>query len=165
MNNNKWKGTAELAGVAAIVASLIFVGFQMQQDRKIAFAEIGLSSAADRTEQSIELSQHAELWVKANNGESLSDADIFILNRSLYAMTNSLRLQGAVRKDLGQKGRVSPQLLAIFLYENPGARKLWTLQSENEMRYFSKLGGGSEIFQSFHKDVLAALAILDLLDQ
>ena len=34
-----WKDTAELIGIAAIVASLIFVGLQMQQSQEIAIAD------------------------------------------------------------------------------------------------------------------------------
>ncbi len=38
MNNTNWKDIAELFGIVAIVASLIFVGLQMQQAHKIAIA-------------------------------------------------------------------------------------------------------------------------------
>ena len=39
MANKNWKDTAELIGIAAIVASLIFVGLQMQQSQEIAIAD------------------------------------------------------------------------------------------------------------------------------
>jgi hypothetical protein len=35
-----WKNIAELAGIAAIVASLIFVGLQMKQEQEIAYSEL-----------------------------------------------------------------------------------------------------------------------------
>ena len=38
MKKTDWKDTAELIGIAAIVASLIFVGLQMRQSHKIAVA-------------------------------------------------------------------------------------------------------------------------------
>ena len=38
MKNTDWKETAELIGIAAIVASLIFVGLQMRQSHQIAVA-------------------------------------------------------------------------------------------------------------------------------
>jgi hypothetical protein len=38
LKSTNWKDTAELIGIAAIVASLIFVGWQMKQDRDIALA-------------------------------------------------------------------------------------------------------------------------------
>jgi len=39
MPKRNWKEIAELVGMAAIVASLIFVGYQLKQDREIAIAE------------------------------------------------------------------------------------------------------------------------------
>ena len=38
MSGTNWKDTAELIGIAAIVASLIFVGLQMKQSQDIAIA-------------------------------------------------------------------------------------------------------------------------------
>jgi len=40
MKNTNWKDIAELTGIAAIVASLVFVGLQMKQSHQIALAEI-----------------------------------------------------------------------------------------------------------------------------
>ena len=37
---SNWKDTAEVVGIAAIVASLVFVGLEMRQSREIALAEI-----------------------------------------------------------------------------------------------------------------------------
>ena len=39
MKNIAWKDAAELVGIAAIVASLIFVGLQMRQSQEIAIAD------------------------------------------------------------------------------------------------------------------------------
>jgi len=38
MTNSSWRSTAELIGIAAIVASLIFVGLQLKQSQDIAIA-------------------------------------------------------------------------------------------------------------------------------
>ena len=40
MNSTVWKYIAELGGIAAVVASLIFVGLQLRQNQEIALAEI-----------------------------------------------------------------------------------------------------------------------------
>ncbi len=40
MRANKWRDIAELIGIAAIVAPLIFVHLEMRQSREIALAEI-----------------------------------------------------------------------------------------------------------------------------
>lgn len=39
-----WNEIAELIGIAAIVASLVFVGLQMRQDHVIARSELGAGS-------------------------------------------------------------------------------------------------------------------------
>ena len=39
MKSTSWKDIAELTGIAAIVASLVFVGMQLQQDRGISHRE------------------------------------------------------------------------------------------------------------------------------
>ena len=36
MKTGNWKDSAELVGIAAIVASLIFVGIQLRQEQRIA---------------------------------------------------------------------------------------------------------------------------------
>ena len=40
MSDRDWKGTAELVGIAAVVASLIFVGLQLRQSEVIARATL-----------------------------------------------------------------------------------------------------------------------------
>lgn len=39
MKKNDWKSIAELVGIAAVVASLVFVGLQLEQSQEIAIAE------------------------------------------------------------------------------------------------------------------------------
>ena len=41
MKFNSWKNIAEFTGIIAIVASLIFVGFELQQDRQLTRAQLG----------------------------------------------------------------------------------------------------------------------------
>ena len=46
MKKSDWKDTAELIGIAAIVASLIFVGMQMKQSQDIALSQASQSRTA-----------------------------------------------------------------------------------------------------------------------
>ena len=41
MKFDSWKNIAEFSGIIAIVASLIFVGFELQQDRQLTRAQLG----------------------------------------------------------------------------------------------------------------------------
>jgi len=45
LKTTSWKDLAELVGIAAIVASLIFVGLELQQSRAVALAEVHQSRA------------------------------------------------------------------------------------------------------------------------
>jgi len=51
MATGNWKESAELVGIAAIVASLVFVGWQMKQDRDIALA----ATYQERTTATVDL--------------------------------------------------------------------------------------------------------------
>jgi hypothetical protein len=80
----KWRGVFEFLGLAMLTASLVFVAFQMQQDRKIALAELNSSQLemfASRLNAGLEsdayLSMHSKLYgTKAWNADGLSDLEV-----------------------------------------------------------------------------------------
>jgi hypothetical protein len=67
-----WKIIVELVGIGAIVASLIFVGFQLQQDRRLAAAQVVVAADAVELEILALISQNSEVWLKGLKGEELS---------------------------------------------------------------------------------------------
>ena len=71
MKSLHWRDVAELVGIASIVASLIFVGLQLKQDRELGMADI----TSARTESAVALTQlvteNRELWIKGLDGERL----------------------------------------------------------------------------------------------
>jgi hypothetical protein len=80
----KWRGVFEFLGLATLAASLVFVAFQMQQDRKIALAELNSSQLemfASRLNAGLEsdayLSMHDKLYgTKAWNSAELSKLEV-----------------------------------------------------------------------------------------
>ncbi len=58
MADKSWKDIAELVGIAAIVASLIFVGLQMRQSHEIALSEAHQQRAAMTSEAFLALSEN-----------------------------------------------------------------------------------------------------------
>jgi hypothetical protein len=72
MNRTYWKDIAELVGIAAIVASLIFVGLQMRQDRTIAESESYIDAASQITELNQLISDNKDIWVKGLDGDELT---------------------------------------------------------------------------------------------
>jgi hypothetical protein len=75
LQRSNWKDIAELFGIAAIVASLIFVGLQMKQTDEIAAVQL-LNDANERTrELNTLIADHADVWGRGCAGEELSDSE------------------------------------------------------------------------------------------
>ena len=72
MANTTWKDIAEFVGITAIVASLVFVGIQLNQDREVALSEVAQFSAATYAELQIALAEHSEILAKSNRQEALT---------------------------------------------------------------------------------------------
>ncbi len=75
MKNTDWKATAELIGIAAVVASLIFVGLQLRQEQDIAIAQIFADHDDTQIEWARLISENNEVWVKGLKAEPLSDSE------------------------------------------------------------------------------------------
>ena len=136
MNVSNWKDTAELFGIGAIVASLVFVGFQMRQDREIARAEAMGEYIATGLDFNLEVPDYSEILVKGNAGETLTPVEIHKLRAFIEAADARVALEGARQRILGDGGRVTSELkFASFLYRNPPARAAW-LQLANDMEQF-----------------------------
>lgn len=80
-NNNKTQNLhdwLQIVGIAAVVASLVFVGLQLKQADEVAYAELSEVSAARGVEQSALIAEHADIWQKACLGEELTAAESVI---------------------------------------------------------------------------------------
>ena len=72
MKRTNWKDILELIGIAAIVASLLFVGLQMKQDQEIAQAQAIVDASAVVTELNQFIVTNREVWIKGLDGAELS---------------------------------------------------------------------------------------------
>ena len=89
MKTMNWKGSAELVGMAAIVASLIFVGLQMRQTRDIALTESDWNRMLSEIETRRPIYEFPDIWAKGNAGEELNPSEA-IIYRTLIRDLNSL---------------------------------------------------------------------------
>ena len=90
MQDTNWKDIAEFVGIVAIVASLVFVGMQMRQDRVHARAELGADSFSNLAILSTELTsaEVATTFAKAiERPEELTTAEKLQINAYLEAYT------------------------------------------------------------------------------
>ena len=75
MKFQNWKETAELVGLAASVASLVFVGLQMRQTGEIARSQIYSNQLANALTAYSAISDHPDIWVRGKRGDELDPAD------------------------------------------------------------------------------------------
>jgi hypothetical protein len=127
MKNTNWKDTAELIGIVAIVASLIFVGLQLMQDRRLTQAQI----VGDQDDTQIEWariqSENHELWVKGLDGEELDKLSMarFEPLAGAYFSKRSLLFQR-----LSNIGGIEPESIAAetahIILSHPGLKPEWS---------------------------------------
>ena len=125
MKSTGWRELAELIGILAIVASLIFVGFQLKQDRDVALAESMQSAESSYSESNAMIAEYADVWLKGRNDEELPDAEWVVMNRIVATLYRRARNTAVMRRDLDKPGTEPIKDFAISLYENAGARRAW----------------------------------------
>ncbi len=165
MQYQKWKDLAELMGMVAIVASLVFVGFQFQQDREIALNEGGLSLLSSEVEVGNALNDHADIWTKANAGIELSDVEAFIFGNLVHSVNIQFfyNYDGALRLLNEETAAIVIHDFAAFLYQNPAARVEWESQESNYVKYRGVLHDGNQ-YSYWFDSISADLAKLDEMD-
>ena len=162
VRNSDWKAAAELIGISAIVASLIFVGFQLQLEQRAALSALSQSEISSRTTLDIAMSEFAEVWDKSNRGDPLSGSEQQIMKslidawfrRAMTGYFDSRRLRRG-------EGNFSTADFAIMLYQNPGARRIWEEQTKSEYDLVQYLTPDSTFINEFAEKVQADLARLD----
>ena len=127
MGSKNWKDIAELAGISAIIASLIFVGLELNQSRDAALSEASASHLSTRVELNNFIGEHAEIWVKGNSGTELSDVEFAIYKKIIenmhWVVWNGWRHNRRFEVDTNRKIIVAD--FANFLHRNPGALATW----------------------------------------
>ena len=161
MRIDNWKGVAEFIGITAIVASLIFVGLQMQQEQEIAIAETGGSLSEEKVNLSILVGQNMEIWTKGLEGDKLSadEHGLFIGLLSAVEMHHQrrfLRWRGI--------GPGNPDVIArrfaYALYVFPGMRGAYAADIEFVNAMDNATGDDMSI-RPWKSSVLSSLAKLD----
>ena len=172
MKETDWKGIAELVGIAAIVASLIFVGVQLRQDRQIARAEALADMLDNGLDSRANINQFAHVLAKGNSGAELSAAEVMIIRNIVRDERDRVFLQTFREEVLGGAESRTPELMfAVFLHQNPAAREAWehhTVEMESlidPLRTRESMTktrqSGSAVFRARISDYLARLDELD----
>ena len=121
MSQTRMKDWLEILGISAVVASLIFVGLQMKQDRKIATAD-SYAGVVDSTLYVAELiADRSELWRRGLDGGELSvDEQIqFNVLADAVEQTFATGWQRAIELGIGD-AETEVRDYAIALHSHPG---------------------------------------------
>jgi len=121
-----WKTVAELVGMSAIVASLVFVGLQLRQEQAIAIVDT-YGSIVESSHGVLDLVRdHPDIWEKGLLGEELSTSDEIVFTGIVRALVNH-HLFMFIR--FTRIGPGDPDTLlhdfAYALYIFPGLRRQW----------------------------------------
>jgi hypothetical protein len=165
------KSIAELFGVTAVVASLIFVGFQVKQTSEIRRMDYFNNALIGGVENRSLRHQHADIWFKGNGGASLEPVERMIYLDLFAAEFARVLYQSLQIRASSPDAELTVEIgFAGFLFRNPGARSAWEESMESRNRYIDPLrstehlsnsaAGGSKAFIARIQEYLQKLDIL-----
>ena len=126
MKKAEWNRIAEFVGIAAIVASLVFVGAQLRQDRLFAQSQAAGDMLENRLETRANLNNFAHVLVKGNSGAQLDLTESEIVRNIVQSEQDIVFLHAWREQATGSLMSNTPELeFAAFLYRNPAARNAW----------------------------------------
>ena len=128
MKSTNWKDIAELIGIAAIVASLLFVGLQMRQEQAIASSQLWSERNQVRAELASMIYANPQVWTDGLDGTEQSESDAVRFEAMAYLYFQKESAQYGQR-NLG----ISPspehliaKKLATMISSHPGLRAAWS---------------------------------------
>ena len=134
MNSAKLNDWMQVIGIFAVVASLIFVGLQMRQDRVLANVESLSSRSGTIAELANLISDNKALWVSGLNGDELPEEDQAVFQAMVEAVESYyvalwIRLRSIGRND-GRSNAAEEAVdnYAFAIYSHIGLRRAWRAQ-------------------------------------
>ena len=139
LKDTNWKDVAELIGIAAIVASLVFVGMQMRQDRVHARAELGADSFANLAVLSLELTsaEFATIFAKAlEHPDQLTTAEQLQVNGYLDAYKHLVvRDCYLMERGVFTECEIIVREYGPNFFGNPYSQSWWRLRDPQELAF------------------------------
>lgn len=135
MKEIHWKDIAELIGIAAIVASLVFVGVQLRQEQLIARTEMASVSAEIKLQINDKISEPEVAATFAKMLTAPGDLSVSekIQLHGLYWMVIEAFKRDCFIKDRGifQECTEQIQSLAPFYFGNEFSQRWWQLNKQD----------------------------------
>lgn len=166
MGKSGWRQTAELVGIASIVASLIFVGLELRQSQRVARIDAASTRANWFMRNRDSVYEHANIWSKGNSGAQLTVAEQVIYSNLIRNLHTNNRFTYGRERNLGVSGfEFAAHELAWFLHKHPAALAEWSAYTDDltEMRRTLMPGIGFDV-EGFSDIVRADLEKLQARD-
>ena len=131
MKPTNWKAAAELIGIAAIVASLIFVGLELRQSQQIAFA--GRQHEQTEREFAVQdlISKNVDLILKMDNSQILDEREEILASQMERAIRIAYFFSYTQAIYLSNENVLAPvRAFAVLLHRHPGLEAVWRQQTE-----------------------------------
>jgi len=169
----KWRNTAEALGIIAIVGSLIFVGLQLKQSEEIAIREGLNNTLTSLIESRSDYYDNADVWVRGNAGEELTRTELFIYRDLVRLESNRTFYQSLWRRVFDPSIESTAEKdFAVFLFQNPGARKVWIDWQSERNKFVDRLRTGADLARTqqsgsvaFRERILTFLTNLEELEE
>ena len=128
MDFKKFNKVAELVGIVALIASLVFVGMEIRQSQLIALTEVDAANSIASIELASLINDSSDVWGRGIAGVDLDDADLETFRNIIIALSDrnwSLQNQLRILGDRQAADWVVHEF-AAFLHQRPGARGAWS---------------------------------------
>lgn len=127
MDASKLNDWVQVAGVFAVVASLIFVGIEIRQSGRSALdASLVGDNAVIVSIQEL-VATNPDAWYRGCRGDRLQPADEVFFTHTFHAFEflYYLRWLRSERGVAAARGVISVDNMAATIHRNPGLRRLW----------------------------------------
>ncbi len=139
MNFKTWNEIAELVGIAAVVASLVFVGLQMRQDHLVARSELAAGSFESFADLRREMTgpELASTYAKMlERPEELTTAEQLQVNAYLDAAKLLIIREGYLYKlEIFTECTVAVHQYGPYFFGSSYAQTWWRLQSPRTLKF------------------------------
>jgi hypothetical protein len=126
MKTLDWKETAELIGLFAILASLIFVALQLRQQEELLNLETRNNMVSNTVAVNEQIIGNSDIWVRGNAGKDLNAMEFEVYLRMFINLNDQFFQTYFVFHELypEQEEQILSHF-AGFLARNPGAYRVW----------------------------------------
>lgn len=158
-----WKGYSELIGLAAVVVSLVFVGMELRQSQRVAFAQMQATGFSNMIEVRANIMDHADIWQRGNSDAELTPTEAVIYQQMV--LLENERIFHAIQQfealGLEEYVPLDSAALAGFLYENPRARQVWQAHEARLEKYRGMVSPGSQFTSEWVQKIESAIAAIE----